>query len=130
LPNILILLLAEIPLFHVVNGRVTFHNIFSTEARVTGVSYIKEENGRLSCVLEDNLFEPPELYHIRNVSHMGPINPSDDDLFSWTMPDEESENRDGKMVDIYEALNAPRSFTKDSANTTPDSDAEEQLLQR
>lgn len=69
------------------------------------------------------------------MSNLGPINPSDDDLFSWTMPDEENQFFEpdipgGKMVDIYEALNAPRSFTKDSNHTTPDSDAEEQLLQR
>lgn len=121
-------------MFHVVNGRVTFHNVFSTESRVAGVSYIKEEEtGRLSCVLDGDLFEPPPHYHIKMVTHLAPINPSDDDLFSWTMPDEENDeqSRDqGKMVDIYEALNAPRSLTKDSTHTTPDSDAEEQLLQR
>jgi len=94
---------------------------------------MKEENGRLSCVLEDSLFEPPPQYHVKTVSQMSPINPSDDDLFSWTLPDDDREAhaRDqGKMVDIYEALNAPRSLTRDSTLPTPDSDAEEQLLQR
>lgn len=46
----------------------------------------------------------------------------DDDLSG------EGASRDhGKMVDIYEALNVPRTTLKD---TTPDSDTEEQLLQR
>jgi len=57
-----------------------------------------------------------------------PLQSSDDDLFGWTISeDEDMGGKDGKMVDIYEALNAPRTLIKDA---TPDSDTEEQLLQR
>ncbi|CAK1579918.1 unnamed protein product [Parnassius mnemosyne] len=46
----------EIPLFHVVNARITFGNIFATESPVAHISCIREGE-RLSCVVDDACFE-------------------------------------------------------------------------
>lgn len=122
----------EIPMFHLVNASITFHNIFATEEPVRGVQTLTEENGRLACILDEELFEPPPLYDIRMSVTPAPISSSDDDIFRWTMDDDlsgeaASRGDHSKMVDIYEALNVPRTTLKD---VTPDSDTEEQLLQR
>lgn len=119
-------------MFHLVNARITFHNIFGTEESVRGVQTLTEENGRLSCILDEDLFEPFGWfgYDIRLSDPPAPISSSDDDIFRWTMDDDlsgEASSRDHRKVDIYEALNVPRAALKD---TTPDSDTEEQLLQR
>ena len=117
-------------MFHLVNASITFHNIFGTEEQVHGVQSLVEENGRLACVLDEHLFEPPPLYDIRMSVTPAPISSSDDDIFRWTVEDDlsgEASSQHNKMVDIYEALNVPRTTLKD---TTPDSDTEEQLLQR
>ncbi|XP_032517616.2 ankyrin repeat domain-containing protein 13D isoform X1 [Danaus plexippus] len=45
----------EIPLFHVLNARITFGNIFATETPVEHVECI-QEGARLSCVLDDRCF--------------------------------------------------------------------------
>ncbi|CAG7725226.1 unnamed protein product [Allacma fusca] len=111
----------EIPLFHLVNACITFHNIFATDEQVAGVSHIVEEGGRLTCVLDEELFEPPEHYVTKNASTF-PINTSDEDLFQW------STDESPEKIDIYQALNAPRTLIKH--DISPDSDAEEQLLQR
>jgi len=80
-----------------------------------------EDSGRLSCVLEEELFEPPEHYVTKNASTF-PINASDEDLFQW------STDESPEKIDIYQALNAPRTLIKH--DMSPGSDAEEQLLQR
>ena len=46
----------EIPLFHVLNARITFGNIFATETPVTDVESISEDT-RLSCVVDDRCFQ-------------------------------------------------------------------------
>ncbi|CAG5038229.1 unnamed protein product [Parnassius apollo] len=46
----------EIPLFHVVNARITFGNIFATEVAVPHVECIRE-GARLTCVVDDACFE-------------------------------------------------------------------------
>jgi septin 4 len=54
--------IAEIPLFHVLNARITFGNIFSLDEAVTGVTPIRDEN-TCACVVDDSCFEPPPNYH-------------------------------------------------------------------
>lgn len=54
-------LLSEIPLFHVLNARVTFGNIFALNENVQSVQPIKDET-TVACVVDDNCFEPPLNY--------------------------------------------------------------------
>ena len=87
------------------------------------MNHLEEESGRLSCVLDENLFEPPSQYVVRNAGGLHQINASDEDLFPW------SSDESPEKMDIYQALNAPRVPARD--HFSPDSDdAEEQLLQR
>ncbi|KOB69537.1 Ankyrin repeat domain-containing protein 13B, partial [Operophtera brumata] len=46
----------EIPLFHVMNARITFGNIFGTETAVPLIECI-QEGERLSCVIDDQCFD-------------------------------------------------------------------------
>lgn len=51
----------EIPLFHVLNARITFGNIFALDEPVPGVTPIKEEKV-IACVLDDSCFDTPAGY--------------------------------------------------------------------
>jgi hypothetical protein len=55
----------QIPLFHVINARITFGNIFGLTEPVEGITVVKEEEGernRLSCAVDDAVFEIPNDY--------------------------------------------------------------------
>lgn len=53
----------EIPLFHVLTARITFGNIFGVDASINKVSTVAEED-RLSCVIEEDAFDPPPSYTV------------------------------------------------------------------
>ena len=52
----------EIPLFHVVNARITFSNIQALDIPHQGVTNIKEESGRFSVAIDDAVFDIPRSY--------------------------------------------------------------------
>lgn len=53
----------EIPLFHVLNARVTFGNIFALANSIPGIQVLREDdNNRLSCVVDDEVFRIPNDY--------------------------------------------------------------------
>merc|ERR1719211_369829 len=52
----------EIPLFHVINARITFSNIQALDVAVAGVTSIREESGRSSVALDDAVFAVPRQY--------------------------------------------------------------------
>lgn len=51
----------EIPLFHVLNARITFGNIFGLDEAVPGVTPIQDEKV-VACVLDDSCFDTPAGY--------------------------------------------------------------------
>lgn len=55
------LFVSEIPLFHVLNARITFGNIFALDSPVEGVTTIDDGN-KLTCVIDDTCFQPPPSY--------------------------------------------------------------------
>jgi hypothetical protein len=55
----------EIPLFHVLNALITFGNVFALETPVPKVTNLKEDDDRLSCVIDDECFEIPVGYENR-----------------------------------------------------------------
>lgn len=58
----------EIPLFHVLNARITFGNIFGLDENVAHVARI-EEDSRLTCVVDDSCFVvPPGYSKLGNIS--------------------------------------------------------------
>jgi len=54
----------EIPLFHVINARITFSNIQALDTPVQGVTSFKEEDGRSSVAIDDAVFEVPRAYEV------------------------------------------------------------------
>ncbi len=60
---------AEIPLFHILNARITFGNIFGLDTAVPGVSCLEEDN-RKSCYVDDSVFEPPASYQRRGMPYL------------------------------------------------------------
>jgi hypothetical protein len=70
----------EIPLFHVLNAVITFQNVFAIDQPVNYVSNIKEEgnDGRLSCVIDDECFDVPANY-VNRAHHRRQIGFEDED---------------------------------------------------
>ena len=56
--------ISEIPLFHILNARITFGNIFGLDSSVPGVSCLEEDN-RKSCYVDDSVFDAPPSYQRR-----------------------------------------------------------------
>lgn len=113
--NLLVLILIspfpEIPLFHILNACVTFGNVFATDTAVQHVTSLREED-RLSCVIEDVVFEVPP--HYRKASdhrrHFGPED--EDDLLQLALQRSLIESgTEEDEVDIWEALRVQRPIT-------------------
>ena len=52
----------EIPLFHVINARITFSNIQALDVSVEGVTSLSEDSGRSSVAIDDAVFAAPRSY--------------------------------------------------------------------
>ncbi|KAL4707988.1 hypothetical protein ACJJTC_010604 [Scirpophaga incertulas] len=87
----------EIPLFHVLNARITFGNIFATESAVRHIECI-EEGARLACVIDDACFRVGAGYR----DAADPPSPyDDDDVLQYALIDDD-------QVDVWEALRGAR----------------------
>ncbi|XP_025155832.1 ankyrin repeat domain-containing protein 13D isoform X1 [Harpegnathos saltator] len=118
----------EIPLFHILNARITFGNIFGLDQEVSHVGHLQETN-RITCLVDDICFEVPSGYvklgaEVRTQFSIE----EEDDLLQFAIQQsllEAGSERD--EVDIWEALKAQ----KPSRPTTPNmSSEEERQLQR
>jgi ankyrin repeat domain-containing protein 13 len=59
----------EIPLFHVLNARVTFGNIYGLDSSVPHVLCLQDGDNQ-SCVLDDLVFEIPAEYRNQGKNHI------------------------------------------------------------
>lgn len=118
----------EIPLFHILNARITFGNIFGLDQEVPHVIRVEEGN-RLTCLVDDVCFEVPTGYKKLGAEVRTQFSiEQEDDLLQFAIQqsllDAGSEQDE---VDIWEALKAQ----KPSRPTTPNMSAEEEKhLQR
>jgi len=113
-----------VPIYHLVNASISFHNIFGTDGQVPGVTCEREETGRLKCGVDESLFNVGAEYKMSGgMSGSGRIS-DDEDFFEL---DKMDWGEDEEEVDVYEALNAPRVLMTDNS---PEDDSDEQLLQR
>jgi len=115
----------EIPLFHVLNARITFGNIFSMEQEIPGVA-TSLSGGKTVCHLESSCFEPPPSYTVLGADTRRQVNlEEDDDLLQYAIQQSLLQSGNGEdQVDIWEALNAPRPLTP---NYLGDNEEERQL---
>ncbi|XP_071629370.1 ankyrin repeat domain-containing protein 13D isoform X1 [Temnothorax longispinosus] len=118
----------EIPLFHILNARITFGNIFGLDQEVPHVGHLQETN-RITCLVDDICFETPTGYTKLGAEVRAQFSiEEEDDLLQFAIQQsllEAGSERD--EVDIWEALRAQ----KPSRPTTPNMTTEEERqLQR
>ncbi|XP_073985484.1 ankyrin repeat domain-containing protein 13D isoform X3 [Rhodnius prolixus] len=110
----------EIPLFHVLNARITFGNIFGLEQSVEGVDRI-EENGKTHCIVNDSCFIPPASYTLLGCETRRQVSlEEEDDMLQYAI--QQSLLQTGQDEDQVQRPNTPTYLTDD--------DDEEKQLQR
>ncbi|KAJ8923292.1 hypothetical protein NQ315_001850 [Exocentrus adspersus] len=101
----------EIPLFHVLNARITFGNIFAMDSPVPHVAKIQEED-RLTCILEEHIFKCPAGYSQIGNGVDGRRQFSmeeEDDLLQFAIQQSLIDaGTEKEEVDIWEALKAQK----------------------
>lgn len=99
----------EIPLFHVLNARITFGNIFAMDEAVIGVTPIKEESP-IACYIDDSCFEPPAGYVRLGSNELRHLSIDDDDeLLQYAIQQSLMEaGSEDDQVTIWEVLRAQR----------------------
>ncbi|KAG7161783.1 Ankyrin repeat domain-containing protein 13D-like [Homarus americanus] len=112
----------EIPLFHVLTARITFGNIFGVDEHVDNVSTVSEED-RLTCVIDETVFEPPAHYTKIDQQHLQLSLDEDDALLQYAIQQSLVEaGTEQDQVDIWEALQADhRPTLKQEMNSKPGS---------
>jgi len=103
----------EIPLFHVINARITFSNIQAIDVPVAGVTSFKEDGGRSSAAIDDSVFEVPRAYDVlggasENTMRQYQGTDEEEVLLQYAIRQSLGESSDGlpagEQVDIWEAL--------------------------
>lgn len=117
----------EIPLFHVLNARITFGNINALDQPVDGITVI-DDNGVQSCVVDETCFDPPQGYNRLGDGHHERLRDEDDELLQFaiqqSLMDGGTEN---EQLTFMEALNNIRPPPVPVSGIR---DEEERLLQR
>ncbi|XP_059144380.1 ankyrin repeat domain-containing protein 13D-like [Physella acuta] len=95
----------EIPLFHVLNARITFGNIQAIENEAQYVTSVKTPD-IVTCVIEDDCFNPPVTYgRIGGDSHHERLRDEDDQLLQFAIQQSLIESgTENDQVTFYEAL--------------------------
>jgi len=99
----------EIPLFHVINARITFSNIQALDTPVNGVTSIREDCGRSSAAIDDAVFQIPTGYTRLGGSSENSMRQyagdEEDLLLQYAI--RQSLDTNSEQVNIWEALESP-----------------------
>ncbi|KAG8176512.1 hypothetical protein JTE90_021805 [Oedothorax gibbosus] len=114
----------EIPLFHVLNARITFGNIFSLDEAVPGVTPVKDDSA-VACILEESCFDVPAGYVRLGSESLRPLSiDEDDELLQYAIQQSLMEaGSEEDQVTIWEALRAQ----KPNENGTEDEDLQKAI---
>ncbi|XP_031355358.1 ankyrin repeat domain-containing protein 13D [Photinus pyralis] len=121
----------EIPLFHVLNARITFGNIFAMDSNVPLISRVNEDD-HVTCIVDEMAFQaPPDYTEFGNVEadiRRQYSMEEEDDLLQFAIQQSLIEaGTETEEVDIWEALKAQKPSRPNTPNMIGE---EERQLQR
>ncbi|PVD33068.1 hypothetical protein C0Q70_08517 [Pomacea canaliculata] len=94
----------EIPLFHVLNARVTFGNIFGSVTPANHVNVIQEMP--MACSVDERCFEAPSTYNRSGDAHHERLRDEDDELLQFAIQQSLVQSgTEEEQVTFWEALN-------------------------
>jgi len=116
----------EIPLFHALNAKITFGNIFAMDSPNPGVTCIQEGDSYM-CAVDESVFDPPTTYSVIGDLHHDRLRDEDDELLQFAIQQSLLEGgSEDDQVTLWEALN--KSKRRDDLTAFQSED--EQLLQQ
>ena len=116
----------EIPLFHALNAKITFGNIFAMDCPNAGVTCIREGDSFM-CSVDESVFDTPTTYSVIGDLHHDRLRDEDDELLQFAIQQSLLEGgTENDQVTLWEALN--KSKRRDDLSALQAED--EQLLQQ
>uniref|UniRef100_A0A9J7XEF0 Ankyrin repeat domain 13 family, member D n=1 Tax=Cyprinus carpio carpio TaxID=630221 RepID=A0A9J7XEF0_CYPCA len=125
----------EIPLFHVLNARVTFSNLCGCDEPVSSVTVLSPQGATeapppLQCEVDPSVFEPPPEYTTLGPGRSEPMRDEDDNLLQFAIQQSLLDaGTESDQVTIWEALtntrpvSQPPLYEEDSQLESGESDA-------
>ncbi|NXE56262.1 AN13D protein, partial [Casuarius casuarius] len=104
---------AEIPLFHVLNARITFSNLCGCDQPLGSVRRVGGAAGwPFPCEVEPGVFEVPQGYTVLGAGRSEPLRDEDDDLLQFAIQQSLLDaGTETDQVTIWEALTNTRPGT-------------------
>jgi len=116
----------EIPLFHALNAKITFGNIFAMDTPNTGVTCIRDGDNYV-CAVDESVFDTPSTYSVIGDLHQGRLRDEDDELLQFAIQQSLLEGgSENDQVTLWEALNKSKRRNDLDALQSED----EQLMQQ
>ncbi|KAF0877438.1 AN13D protein, partial [Crocuta crocuta] len=126
----------EIPLFHVLNARITFSNLCGCDEPLSSVwvpapgsgsgSAVTASGSPFPCEVDPAVFEVPEGYSVLGTERNEPLHDEDDDLLQFAIRQSLLEaGAEAEQVTVWEAL----TNTRPGAHPPPQATAYEEQLQ-
>lgn len=116
----------EIPLFHALNAKITFGNIFAMDTPNTGVTCIRDGDAYM-CAVDESVFNTPSTYSVIGDLHHDRLRDEDDELLQFAIQQSLMEGgTENDQVTLWEALS--KSKQRDDLSLLQSED--EQLLQQ
>ncbi|XP_023566597.1 ankyrin repeat domain-containing protein 13D isoform X2 [Octodon degus] len=115
----------EIPLFHVLNARITFSNLCGCDEPLSSVwvpapsSALTTSGSPFPCEVDPTVFEVPEGYSVLGAERSEPLRDEDDDLLQFAIQQSLLEaGTEAEQVTIWEALTNSRPGAHPPAQAT------------